>query len=36
MANALEHVGWESCFIEPQPDRALRPTPGAGGGFPIR
>ena len=24
MANALEHVGWESCFIEPLPDRALQ------------
>ena len=29
MANALEHVAWEPCLLEPRPDRALDPIEAA-------
>jgi len=36
MASALEHVAWETCLVDPQPDRALEAYARRKTGIPVR
>jgi hypothetical protein len=35
MASALEHVAWETCLVDPQPDRALEAYARQRSGIPV-